>query len=488
MSTLKEAKRKIIRVFGTDLFITDGSNITPLLVGVHGLGKTAIAHNVANALGGVALVIDGSFIKEGELPGIPYSVPKSNDSTERCMKFAPYRTTAQIQEAEKEIYQQAITTGFVVDGKKLYLDNDPKSKNYGCTIFGNDVIIKKKDHLTSVLEGGLSNPFSFGEELPGDIKTKLIASHQIRAAVIILDEMNRTDVQTMKEFMNVVLNKNINGYQLPWWSFFIAAINPSDQSSDYATNIMDPAQKDRFLQIDVEANLDEWIDYSIETGMDPEFITALASVSADIFAPSNANTDTDSEIGPSPRSWTACCYLWQYREEVNKSGFLSPEDIACTDKDMKSLFNGKVGVRATGCIIEALRSRKWFVDVPKVLSGTSAVLTPEDTEKIKDMPELTKVALTTNIVNFIAGKGSEEYYSKSPKDKKIWENRLAQIKNINNLLPASMQLRLAQLALNTIVKRTSGSVKQTVFALISSTIVDTVMDRLMSFKSLKEGN
>ena len=66
-------------------------------------------------------------------------------------------------------------------------------------------------------------------------------------ALLFLDEINRAQNEVMQELMNIILNRTINGYDLPKNCYVVAAANPSSSFSDfrdseYQVNEFDTAQ------------------------------------------------------------------------------------------------------------------------------------------------------------------------------------------------------------------------------------------------------
>ena len=58
------------------------------------------------------------------------------------------------------------------------------------------------------------------------------------------------------------MNREINGFALSDDVRIIAAMNPED-SFDYQTIDMDPAQQNRFVWLYMEADYMQWIDWAI---------------------------------------------------------------------------------------------------------------------------------------------------------------------------------------------------------------------------------
>lgn len=80
------------------------------------------------------------------------------------------------------------------------------------------------------------------------------------SVLLFMDELNRTSKEVMSELMNIILNREINGYNIPDNVFIVAAMNPSQSTdgfvgnSSYGVTEMDAASKNRlvWLYLDVD--------------------------------------------------------------------------------------------------------------------------------------------------------------------------------------------------------------------------------------------
>ena len=90
-----------------------------------------------------------------------------------------------------------------------------------------------------------------------EIKTTVYAVHHTlehvsravntgRHVLLFIDEINRAEHAVQQELMNLILNREINGFALSDDVRIIAAMNPED-SFDYQTIDMDPAQQNRLV-------------------------------------------------------------------------------------------------------------------------------------------------------------------------------------------------------------------------------------------------
>lgn len=86
--------------------------------------------------------------------------------------------------------------------------------------------------------------------------------------LLFIDEINRCEHSVQQELMNLILNREINGYKLSDNVHVIAAMNPSNkydefQQSDYQVVDMDPAQEDRFVWIELDVDVKTWIQWAM---------------------------------------------------------------------------------------------------------------------------------------------------------------------------------------------------------------------------------
>ena len=452
MSTIKTTERLLKRACLINLVLPEGIAITPLLSGAHGLGKSAICRQVARDLGGESLTVEGGSLKEGEITGLPFA--QTNPDGTKEVRFVPYYQTGRIQQLEKLIYEKA-KAGFLggrvkllEDGSTVYTDSEGKH------------VIPAKSAYASVISGA-DNVFEFGTELPAHIKLELLKSKEIMPIVLFIDEMNRTDSQTMKELMNIVLTRTVNGYKYPWWVFIVSAINPCGQDSVYSTNDLDAAQLDRFLKIKVNADLTEWIDYAINKGINDDYVIAL-STAEEIFQTKGKGYDDEAEdLQPTPRSHEICSYIYGSTELMNASGFFDADELAQAGEDVRQLIIGKLGARAGRTMLSNLRNRENYIDPADIITGKDKTVAPKLLEKISSMRTIARRILIRNVIKYIAKNSVKHFYDMPSKDakvaenaKKVWTNVLSQVKSLLGVLDGATQLIFAKEAFGTNVALT----------------------------------
>lgn len=453
MSNFRDSEALLKRSILVNLFTGENVKCTPLLNGAHGQGKSAICRQVAKDLGGFCLTVEGGSLKEGEITGIPFIT--SLDDGKKAFRFAPYYQVDKVQNLAKYYYEVAHETGFLNGSIKLDENDDLHYVENGV-----EKTIKHNSQIQNIFESE-QNRYMFGEDLPPMIKLELLKRGDIKPVIIFIDEMNRTDTQTMRELMNIVLTRSVNGYKFPWWVFMVSAINPCDQDSMYATNEMDPAQLDRFLLLNFEIELNEFCDYGMDAGLSTDYLIALTTVS-DAFQVKGSGysgSDSDDKIKPTARSHELCAYIYGTKDILNRSGFFTDEEIANSDSHIRTMILGKIGKAAGRDILAAIKNKENFIDPSDLITGKDVIIDPKLANKITNMKMGARNILTKSVIRYMATDMVKYFYlsdasvTKNAEDRKkyetTWKNILSQIKAFLNCLDSATQMLFASNTLHT---------------------------------------
>lgn len=318
MISINEAKRLVKRALLANL-ATDKRDlaITPLVSGRHGIGKSQMVKSIAKELGGVCITIEGGTLKEGEITGLPYQFKDENGQIR--FRFLPYYAVERIQAEEKRLFE---LSGRTVAQEMLSGDENRYAMN--------DLTPQEK--ITALLSG------------------------KVRPVILFIDEINRTENSVYKELMNILLTRSVNGYEFPWWVFFVGAMNPSTQNSVYATNEMDPAQLDRFIKIKVGDNTKEWLSYGKTAGIDPRILSFIKD-NPKCLSSTAKDLDDEEKPEPSPRGWDMVDTLLS-SEEMLRPFFTDKEnDPKTVEKDMKNLVAAKLGASVATMFFASIVSK-----------------------------------------------------------------------------------------------------------------------------------
>ena len=216
----------------------------PLLIGETGIGKTALATDLAAEKGWTLIDIDGNILKEGEIGGLPTV--------------------------------EAGTTIYAVHHKLRKIDEE---------------IAKGKTVL------------------------------------LFIDEINRCDHAVQQELMNLILNREINGYVLSPSVHIIAAMNPAD-SYDYEVVEMDAAQQNRFVWLYMEADYLQWLDWASTAGIEEKVMEFISTF------PEYLDKTNEDDINATPRSY----------ERISKLYYIYKQDPSAIPQGVfYNVIRGNVG-------------------------------------------------------------------------------------------------------------------------------------------------
>ena len=273
----------------------DLANKSPLLEGVHGIGKSQIIAQYAadNDMHCETLIL--SLMDTGDLIGLP-------------------RTT-EVGGALSTVWAAPQWYNNIVNAAM------PTEVNLDDLVFADS---KFQDFVTSRIKGRIIDRGELNEAycrytgVTNDrlhiINQSLVSYTKARRSVLFLDEFNRAPVDILNASLQLVLDKRLHSHQLPVINgrptFVIAAINPAD--GDYTVNTFDPALLDRFVHGKVEPDCKAWLDdYARPRDLAPVVRDFLAEHPTRIHY-----TPADNSIGATPRSWSALADIMAVIDQI----------------------------------------------------------------------------------------------------------------------------------------------------------------------------
>ena len=145
-----------------------------------------------------------------------------------------------------------------------------------------------------------------------------------RNVLLFIDEINRCEHTVQQELMNLILNREINGYKLSENVKILAAMNPSNkygEDFDYQVVEMDAAQENRFVWLNMEPDHNQWIKWAIESGIESKVIEFISTF------PEYLHKVNDEEVRATPRSYERVSKTYKiYKEQqdtIPKSVFVN---------------------------------------------------------------------------------------------------------------------------------------------------------------------
>ncbi|HEX3078320.1 MAG TPA: ATP-binding protein [Lachnospiraceae bacterium] len=218
----------------------------PLIVGESGIGKTALAKEIARKNGWSLIVIDGNLLKEGEIGGLPTVeayVEVNGEGTRLERKTTVYAVHHKLREIDEKIGR--------------------------------------------------------GETV-----------------LLFIDEINRCEHTVQQELMNLILNREINGYQLHDEVKILAAMNPSSKYGadyDYQVVDMDAAQENRFVWLYMEADYLQWLSWAINAGLEQKVIEFISTY------PEYLHRVNEDSVRATPRSYERISKAYSVYKESKDS-------------------------------------------------------------------------------------------------------------------------------------------------------------------------
>ncbi len=215
-----------------------------------------------------------------------------------------------------------------------------------------------------------------------------------KEVLLFIDEINRCEHSVQQELMNLILNREINGYKLHDKVKILAAMNPSSKYGsdfDYQVVDMDAAQENRFVWLNMESDARGWIKWATENEVDGKIIEFISTF------PEHLHSINEDDIRATPRSF----------ERVSKSYKLYKEN---KDSIPRRVFLNVLKGNLGRIIAEQLMD---FIE-----SDNTALISPEEVfEKVNLSEEIkikiskeshTRLYLTANnMINYINRKIQE---------------------------------------------------------------------------------
>lgn len=142
--------------------------------------------------------------------------------------------------------------------------------------------------------------------------------------LLFIDEINRCEHTVQQELMNLILNREINGYKLNNDVKILAAMNPSGKYGsefDYQVVDMDAAQENRFVWLNMESDHNTWIKWAVDAGIEEKVILFISTF------PEYLNKANEDDIRATPRSYERVSKSYKlYKDrhgEISREVFLN---------------------------------------------------------------------------------------------------------------------------------------------------------------------
>lgn len=163
--------------------------------------------------------------------------------------------------------------------------------------------------------------------------------------ILVLEEINRVPSDTTSVLYPLLLERKINGHSLaPGWKIGVT-MNPD--TLNYSVNSLDDAMLDRFVAIEITANLEDYVDYSLLNQPNDDVLAFLQACPDMLLLVRKTADSTATSKCPTPRGWT------KVQELMN--------NCKLTDKLLMELIAGILGPETTSSFFGFMKNRDFKI-------------------------------------------------------------------------------------------------------------------------------
>ncbi|MGA3374052.1 MAG: MoxR family ATPase [Terracidiphilus sp.] len=187
--------------------------------------------------------------------------------------------------------------------------------------------------------------------------------------ILFLDELTSAPQMTQAGCYQLVLDRKLGEYVLPDGWVVIAAGNPASERGVHFS--MPRPLRNRFVHLDLEADLNDWCNWAVVAGVRPEIIAFLR------FKPDllhTADATSDANAWPTPRSWEMASNVLRGIANRQKTTFLSG-----ASEFEAQLLDGTVGPAAAAELIAFLRLFRQLPSIDEILLNPETASLPAET-------------------------------------------------------------------------------------------------------------
>jgi hypothetical protein len=323
--------------------------ISTFVWGPPGIGKSAVAWQIADSLGIAFIDLRLSQIDPTDLRGIPYPVIEGGV---HGMKWsAPlvlprdldFDEIIELDEDTKTVKFYNPTGQAPKGRRKIHYCTDPKIEVKAITKgLTAEIVEKELDRVTVVLRD------KAGEPAAGKVRIRVTGETK---AVLALEELNSAPLSVIAASYELIYNRRIGEYSVPD-GVKIVAMGNRETDKGIAFKMATPVAN-RFEHIELKVDFDDFQTHALEERFHKHVVGFLSAYKGDLFV---FDTATASRGFPTPRSWEFVSQILYAAEDM-------PENV------MTGLITGAIG---DGTGVKFLEHCKHADDLPpneEVLSG-----------------------------------------------------------------------------------------------------------------------
>lgn len=184
--------------------------------------------------------------------------------------------------------------------------------------------------------------FSLPNIFPSDPKWK---------GIIFFDEMDNAEPSVLKACYQIIQDRRINDFKFPDGVIFIAAGN-GDNCQGFQTEIPQ-ALKNRFTNITVDTDLEQWIVWALKNNIDSSIITFLKSQHPELLFDESALKNNETSYA-TPRGWSVVSKILQSN---------------CSEVIKQIHINGRIGYTTGTLFWSYYKKEKKLPNFEDILNG-----------------------------------------------------------------------------------------------------------------------
>jgi len=186
--------------------------------------------------------------------------------------------------------------------------------------------------------------------------------------ILFLDELTSAPQMTQAGCYQLVLDRRLGEYTLPEDWVVMAAGNPASERGVHFS--MPRPLRNRFVHLELEADLDDWCRWAIKAHVRPEIIAFLR------FKPEllhDADVTSDANACPTPRSWEMASRVLSGVAQRTNARLLSG-----TSEFEAQLLGGTVCQAAASELVAFLRLFRELPSIDEILLNPSTAKVPAE--------------------------------------------------------------------------------------------------------------
>ena len=252
------AAKQLQYIYGvnSDLYKKGLDRLSVNLIGPAGIGKTAIAKQALGDNVRICKVNPAQFVDAGDVSGIPEKYFYVYTDTTRTNTKLVSEKVAEMYAPKAQIFYEVMNSGkkeLIPQQNIKNISTDSFVRNEAgkivpITVYTEDLFVYEDGK--QMCETHYATPFWW----PKNTTEKV---------VLILDDSWRSSGPIQQALMELQYEYKFNGKDLPENVMIIVTNNPAD--GDYTVQSLDPAQLRRTVNIKVEFNVDDYLEYEAET-------------------------------------------------------------------------------------------------------------------------------------------------------------------------------------------------------------------------------